>query len=101
MASLNAIEDAWRLKRLKSATGVAYPTGYIFFRGTVALLAKFFMKPVLYHNDRIPQPGGIRYKPKYYSRNGNSMVGDPKAFVIAANHGQVWDIPFIGMFQLY
>lgn len=99
MASLNAIEDAWRLKRLKSATGVAYPTGYIFFRGTVALLAKFFMKPVLYHNDRIPQPGGIKYKPKYYSRNGNSMVGDPKAFIIAANHGQVWDIPFIGMFH--
>ncbi len=99
MPKLNILEEQQRQKRLRSATGVAYPTGYIFFRGTVALLARFFIKPIMYHNEKIPQPGGYLYKPKYYSRNGTGKVGDVKAFVIAANHGQVWDIPFIGMFR--
>jgi 1-acyl-sn-glycerol-3-phosphate acyltransferase len=99
MQSLSEIDDAKRTKRLASATGVTYPTGYIFFRGTVALISKFFIVTKLYHNDRIPQPKGYLYKPGYYSRNGYSRVGDYKAFIIAANHGQVWDIPFIGMFR--
>jgi len=99
MQNLSSKDEAKRKKRLVSATGVAYPTGYKMFRGTVAFLSSFFIKPVLYHNERIPQPGGFKYKPSYYSRNGYSRVGEPKAFVIAANHGQVWDIPFIGMFK--
>lgn len=99
MPKLNIIEEQQRKKRLRSATGVAYPTGYIFFRGTVALISKFFIKPILYHNERIPQPGGYFYKPKYYSRNGSGKIGEVQAFVIAANHGRVWDIPFIGMFR--
>ena len=99
MPKLSIFDEQKRKKRLKSATGVTYPTGYIFFRGTVALIARFFIKPVLYHNERIPQPGGYLYKPKYYSRKGTGKIGDVKAYVIAANHGQVWDIPFIGMFR--
>ena len=99
MPKLSIFDEQKRKRRLKSATGVTYPTGYIFFRGTVAFLARFFIKPVLYHNERIPQPGGYLYKPKYYSRKGTSKIGDVKAYVIAANHGQVWDIPFIGMFR--
>ena len=99
MQQLSSKDEAKRQARLASATGVTYPTGYIFFRGAVAFLSSFFIKPVLYHNERIPQPGGYTYKPSYYSRNGNSRVGETKAFVIAANHGQVWDIPFIGMFR--
>lgn len=99
MPKLNILEDQQRKKRLRSATGVAYPTGYVFFRGTIALLARFFIKPIMYHNEKIPQPGGYLYKPNYYSRNGASKIGVMKGFIIAANHGQVWDIPFIGMFR--
>lgn len=99
MLKLNAYEEQKRQKRLRSASGVAYPTGYVLFRGIVALIARFFIKPVLYHNERIPQPGGYLYRPKYYSRNGTGRIGDVQAFIIAVNHGQVWDIPFIGMFR--
>ncbi len=99
MLKLNAFEEQKRQKRLRSATGVTYPTGYVLFRGTVALIARFFIKPVLYHNERIPQPGGYLYRPNYYSRNSTSKIGDVQAFIIAVNHGQVWDIPFIGMFR--
>lgn len=99
MFKLTPQEEQQRQKRLRSATGVAYPTGYAFFRGAIALLAKLFIKPVLYRNENIPQPGGYLYKPNHYPRWGISKVGSVKAFIIAANHGQVWDIPFIGMFR--
>lgn len=99
MLKLSILEEQQRQKRLRSATGVAYPTGYMFFRGAIALLSKLFIVPVLLHNERIPQPNGYLYKPGYYSRNGTGKIGDVQAFVIAANHGQVWDIPFIGIFR--
>lgn len=87
-----------RLRRLKSATGVAYPTGYVIFRGIVICLARVFIEPRIYNEVLIPQPVGVKYRPKYYRRNGNSKI-DNHAFVIAANHGKVWDIPFIGLFR--
>ncbi|MBA3678997.1 1-acyl-sn-glycerol-3-phosphate acyltransferase [Candidatus Saccharibacteria bacterium] len=87
-----------RLKRLKSATGVAYPTGYYFFRGIVINLARVFMKAEIYNEQNIPQPGGIYYRPKWYRRSGDNKIDD-HAFVIAANHGKIWDIPFVGLFH--
>ncbi len=87
-----------RLKRLKSATGVAYPTGYYLFRGIIINLARVFMKAEIYNEKYIPQPGGVRYRPKWYRRKGKAKIDD-HAFVIAANHGKVWDIPFIGLFH--
>ncbi len=87
-----------RLNRLKSATGVAYPTGYYLFRGIIINLARLFMKAELYNEQHIPQPGGVRYRPNWYRRKGKAKIDD-HAFVIAANHGKVWDIPFIGLFH--
>jgi len=99
MLNLSTEDNNQRKKRLKSATGVAYPTGYVFFRGAITLMAKIFTKPILYYDERIPQARGYRYKPKYYFRNSTSKIGDCQAFIIAANHGLIWDISFIGMFR--
>lgn len=87
-----------RLRRLKSATGVAYPTGYVFFRGAVLALARLFIKPRIYHQELLPQPNGVKYRPKRYRRNGNDKI-DEHVFILAANHGKVWDIPLIGLFR--
>ncbi len=92
-------ENARRLKRLKSATGVAYPVGYFIFREIVTIISWFFMKPILYYNSRIPQPGGVYYRPDWYRRNGLGPVGKYPGYVIAVNHGSILDIPFVGMFK--
>lgn len=92
------LRDAKRLNRLKSSTGVAYPTGYVFFRGLVSVLSKFFIRAELYGQGQIPQPNGIKYRPNWYMRNSRSKI-DNHVYIIAANHGEVWDIPFIGMFH--
>ena len=92
------LRDAKRLNRLKSSTGVAYPTGYVVFRGLVTILSRFFIRTELYRQGQIPQPGGVKYRPKWYMRNSRSKI-DNHAYIIAANHGEVWDIPFIGMFR--
>ena len=94
----NDAAEAKRRKRLKSATGVPYPTGYWAFRGMIFNLSRLFQKSILVHGERIPQPGGVNYRPKWYQRNRLSMI-DFHAFIIAANHGSMLDITFIGMFR--
>lgn len=95
----NQIDNQARLKRLRSATGVAYPTGYFFFRGAIYWLSQLFIKTKIYHDDRLPQPGGVKYRPPHYRRSGSSPIGTGRGYIIAANHGKVWDIPFIGIFR--
>ena len=91
-----------RLRRLRSATGVAYPTGYFFFRGAIWLVSQLFIKVGVHGQDNIPSNGGrsgdIMYRPHWYRRRGNSKIDD-NAFVLAANHGSVWDISALGVFR--
>lgn len=92
-------QEKARLKRLRSATGVAYPTGYFFFRGAIYWFSQLFIKTKIYDDNKLPQPMGVKYRPPYYRRNGASQVGTGQGYIIAANHGKVWDIPFIGIFR--
>ncbi len=97
--TLSHQEDYKRLRRLRSATGVAYPTGYFFFRATIYWVARLFMKSKIYHQERLPQPRGIKYRPPWYRRNGSKPIGQSKGYIIAANHGQLWDIALVGLFK--
>lgn len=92
-----------RRRRLRSATGVPYPTGYFFFRGTIWWVSKLFIKVYVFGEHNIPrgaddQPRGVAYRPRWYRRAGNSRIDDG-AYVLAANHGSVWDIPTVGAFR--
>lgn len=92
-----------RRRRLRSATGVPYPTGYFFFRGIIWWVSKLFIKVYVFGEDNIPrgrdnQPRGVTYRPRWYRRAGNSRIDDG-AYVLAANHGTVWDIPTVGAFR--
>ena len=88
-----------RLKRLRSATGVAYPTGYYFFRGAIFWFSKLFISSRIYRDKNLPQPKGVVYRPPHYKRNGSGPIGTGQGYIIAANHGKIWDIPFIGIFR--
>ena len=90
--------EAKILKRLSSATGVAYPTGYLVFRALIIGISRIFIRTELCGQEQIPQPGGVKYRPHWYLRNSRSKVAN-HAYIIAANHGEIWDIPFIGMFH--
>jgi len=90
--------EAKRLKRLRSATGVPYPTGYRLFRRLVIGLSAVFIKVEIQQAERLPQPGGLEYRPKWYCRNGSAKI-DEYAYVLAANHGMIWDISILGHFK--
>lgn len=88
-----------RLRRLRSATGVAYPTGYFFFRGAIFWFSKLFISSRIYRDRNLPQPRGVMYRVPHYRRNGSGPIGTGQGYIIAANHGKIWDIPFIGIFK--
>jgi len=92
-------QEKARLKRLRSATGVAYPTGYYFFRGAIYWFSQLFIKAEIYDDHKLPQPKGVKYRPPHYRRGGTSQIGNGQGYIIASNHGKVWDIPFIGIFR--
>lgn len=87
-----------RQRRLKSATGIAYPTGYVVFRFVVMSIARLFMKAEIHHIERIPPPpNGLKWRPRHYHRNRpHGRIGEDP-FIVAANHGKVFDIPFLGL----
>lgn len=94
---LSAQEERRRLRRLKSATGVAYPRAYRVFRGLIFNFSLLFMKPIILDDERIP--GGLNWRPQLYRRNDpTDRVGDT-VFIITPNHGKVFDIPFVGLFK--
>ncbi len=99
-----SVQENWaRWKRLESATGVPYPTGYFFFRGFFDGIGRLFMKPKLYHEERLPQPRGVsgkpvRYRPWRYRRNGTGRISQ-YPFILAANHGRTFDIPLAGQMR--
>lgn len=84
-------------RRLKSATGIAYPRAYVIFRGTVLFIGRLFMKAEMHHQERIPN--GLKWRPGSYPRNKPFHRISDNAFIIAPNHGRVYDIPFVGLFH--
>lgn len=102
MPGLTEAEDRVRLKRLRSATGIAHPTGYRFFRGFIALISKPFISVTVLGEENIPAPQGtvrgIKYYPRWYFRKGLAIIDD-YPFILALNHGSIWDIPGVGIFR--
>ncbi len=99
MPELSAKDERHRQRRLKSANGIASRNGFILFRWLIFNFAMLFMKPELYNAERIPPYGRntLQWYPRPYRRTdpNDGPVGEP--FILTANHGSVFDIPFVGM----
>jgi 1-acyl-sn-glycerol-3-phosphate acyltransferase len=88
-----------RKRRLRVATGVAYPRGYRVFRRTVWWITKPFAIFRVVGVDNIPAPDGVEkgldYYPDQYLRNGRRAI-DSHPYVIVPNHTSVLDVPALG-----